>query len=312
MLKYFMTAAALKAFSISTQTKQGYRLLGNTLGQKKRIQAGLSRQYIERAQHILELCERYAALQPGDRLLEIGTGWVHWEATILRLFYDVEITLFDVWDNRHFAAYKHYCRQLAEIIETEFALDQTRSERVRHLLSSLQEARNFEEIYELLNFTYVVNPTGTLDVFADQSFKLLFSSNVLEHVDKAILPGFTKDFQRILQPGGYSLHQIDLGDHLSYYDRKARVKNYLRYDERTWRLYFENDVQYFNRVQKPVWMDLFRQAGLELVEVESVDVDLTAFPIALSYQEIDTQDLCCWTLRVVHTRSPREKEKQAL
>lgn len=312
MLKYYMTAAALKAFSLSPQTKRGYRLLGNTLGQKRRVQAGLSRQYIERAQHILQLCERYVALQPGDRLLEIGTGWVHWEATILRLFYDVEITLFDVWDNRHFAAYQHYCRQLAEIIDVEFALDRVRRERILQLLSALQEASNFEEIYKLLNFTYVVNPSGTLDVFADQSFKLIFSSNVLEHVEKAILPGFTQDFRRILQPGGYSLHQIDLGDHLSYYDRGACVKNYLRYDERTWHRYFENDVQYFNRVQKPAWMEMFCQADLELVEVESVAADLRTLPIAPGYQQIDAQDLRCWTLRVIHTRPMHEREKQTV
>ncbi|HEY0756475.1 MAG TPA: class I SAM-dependent methyltransferase [Ktedonobacteraceae bacterium] len=302
MLKYIMTATALKAFSLSPQTRQGYRFLGNTLGQKKRIQAGLSREYINRAKNILALYDQYLTMQPGARVLEIGTGWVHWEATILRLFYDVEITLFDIWDNRHFEAYKCYCQKLDEIIDSEIELEPARRARVHGLLEEIQNASTFDDIYAILNFTYVVNPQGTLDVFADQSFDLITSSNVLEHVDKAILPAFTQDFYRILKVGGYSIHQIDLGDHLSYYDQRARAKNYLRYDDTTWKRFFENDVQYFNRVQKPLWMEMFQASKLELVNVESVDVDLKALPIAQSYQDINAQDLRCWTLRVVHTR----------
>lgn len=302
MLKYAMTATALKVFSLSPQTRRGYRFLGNTVGQKKRIQNGLDWHYIERAKNILALCEQYQAIQPGDRLLEIGTGWVHWEATIIRLFYDVKITLFDVWDNRHFAAYKYYCQQFAHAVDDEIPLQTAQRERVHTLLTAVQRARSFAEIYTLLDFTYVINPTGTLDVFDDQAFSLLFSSNVLEHVEKKILPAFTRDFYRILQPGGFSFQQIDLGDHLSYYDQGMPVKNYLRYSDKVWQRYFENDVQYFNRIQKPVWMELFRTAGLELVKEESVNVDLGTLPVDQSYQQLNPQDLQCWTLRVVHTR----------
>lgn len=302
MLKYTLTATALKVFSLSPQTKRGYRFLGNTLGQKKRIRAGLSRQYIDRAKHILDLCNRYQAIHPGAHLLEIGTGWVHWEATILRLFYDVKITLFDIWDNRHFSTYKYYCQQLSEIIDDEIPMEAAQRERVHHLLAGIQKAQSFDEIYTLLDFSYVIHPKGTLDMFGDEAFALIFSSNVLEHVDKAILPDFTRDLHRILQPGGYSIQQIDLGDHLSYYDRSAPLKNYLRYTEVTWKRFFQNDVQYFNRVQKPDWMEMFQAAGLKLVEVETSDIDLGALPISANYQQINRQDLCCWTLRVVHAR----------
>src|SRR5712692_650650 len=105
MIKYVTIATMLKMFSISPQTRRIYRLLGNTLGQRRRIQRGLRRAYVNRVKRLLELCEKYSAIQAGDRLLEIGTGWVHWESTVIRLFYDVEVTLFDVWDNRHLEAY---------------------------------------------------------------------------------------------------------------------------------------------------------------------------------------------------------------
>jgi cyclopropane fatty-acyl-phospholipid synthase-like methyltransferase len=303
MIKYVMTAAALKLFSVSPQTKQVYRSLGNTVGQKRRIQRGLDRSRIDRAKRILELCEKYSVIQVGDRLLEIGTGWIHWESTILRLFYDVEITLFDVWDNRHLAAYKHYCKQLERVIDDELEMDTARSERVHGLLQAISKASSFDEIYNLMGFRYVINPNGTLEQFEEESFSLIFSCNVLEHVDKGILPGFIQDFYRLLRPGTYSIHQIDPGDHLAYYDTHASIKNYLRYSDQVWRRYFQNDVQYFNRVQRPQWLELFQKSGFEMVEEELKSANIGAIKVDKSYENLAREDLQCVGMRVVHRKA---------
>lgn len=306
MFKYLMTAAALKAFSTSPRTKRMYRQLGNKLGQKRRIRYGLSRKYIDRAKRMLELCEKHQAIQPGDRLLEIGTGWIHWESTIIRLFYDVEITLFDVWDNRQLEAYKHSFGQLDAIIEQEIDMNAEQRERVHGLLQSITKAASFEEIYDLLGFQYVIDPTGTLKQFQDGYFAAIYSCNVLEHVDRSILPEFVRDFHRLLKPGGYSIHQIDPGDHLAYYDRSVCLKNYLRYSDRMWQRYFENDVQYFNRVQRSDWIRLYNEAGFELIEEESTLTDISTIKVNKSYANLCEQDLKCITLQVVHRKKHEE------
>jgi len=303
MFKYIMTATALKMFSISPQTKQLYRLLGNTLGQSRRIRHGLSSIYVDRAKSILEWCERYHIIQKGDRLLEIGTGWLHWEATIIRLFYDVEITLFDIWDNRQLGVYKNYLAQLEEIIDRELDMDSIQSERVHKLLRAISKASSFDDIYNLLGFQYVINPSGTLKQFQDESFTVIFSCSVLEHIDRGILPEFVRDFNRLLIPGGYSIHLIDLGDHLAYYDKSVSIKNYLRYSDSVWRRYFENDVQYFNRVQHPEWLDFFQKAGFEVMEEESLLADIGTIKVNRSCTYLGKQDLQCKTLRVVHRKS---------
>src|SRR6516225_8527213 len=123
MIRYLAVAAALKFFSISSHTKRAYRILGNTLGQRIRAAGGLQSWYLLNAKKVLELIERHHAIRNGDRLLEIGTGWAHWEATVIRLFYDVEITLFDTWDNRQLQSYKRYFGLFEEVIDTELALD---------------------------------------------------------------------------------------------------------------------------------------------------------------------------------------------
>lgn len=258
--------------------------------------------YVQRARELLELCEKHRVIQPGDRLLEVGTGWVHRESTILRLFYDVEVTLFDVWDNRQLAAYKHYFQQFEQVMDQELQLSNDQGERAHRLLQKIAAAQSFEEIYAALNFKYVINPAGTLEQLPEGAFSLVFSCSVLEHVGAQILPACVQSYARLLKPGGHSIHLIDLQDHLSYYDRRAPLKNYLRYSDIAWRRYFENEVQYFNRVQRSEWLELYQQAGLVLEEEIPVFGDLSTLLIDEKYRHFDPQDLACLTLWVVHRK----------
>ncbi len=302
MIKYVMTAAALKSFSFSPQTKRMYRLLGNIVNQRTRIREGLNTYYLDRAKRILELCERHHAIEKGDRLLEVGTGYVHWESMIIRLFYDIQITMFDVWDNRYFRAFKKYFKQLDEIIDREMDLETMQSEQIHDMLRSLLKASSFEEIYDLLELQYVINPSGTLKDFQNESFAAIFSCDVLEHVDRSILRQYIQDSHRLLKPGGYSIHKIDITDHLYYYDTSVSLKNYLRYSNKAWRQFFENDVQYINKVQRSDWLDLFHKAGFELVEEESIYADIGTTEVDRDYKNLSKQDLECVTLTIVHRK----------
>jgi hypothetical protein len=302
MIKYIALAAALKCFSASPQAKWVYRQLGNTLGQKRRIRHGLDMFRVDRVRKLLKICENHGAIKNGDRLLELGTGWIHWESTIIRLFYDVEITLFDVWDNRQLEAYKRYFGLFGEVIDKEFDLDAVQSRRVHGLLQTIASANSFDEIYSALNFSYVIDPSGALTQFQDQTFSLIFSCSVFEHFNRESLPTSIKELHRLLKPGGYSIQMIDLGDHLAYYDRSVCRKNYLRYSDKVWKLFFQNDVQYFNRVQPPEWLSYFRGAALELVEEDMQPLDIDSIKIDKKYANLDKKDLRCGVLTVVHQR----------
>src|SRR5581483_803101 len=140
MTKYWMVAWAAKAFSMTPGTRRLYRRLGNVVLQRQRLQAGLPPRYVERARRLIQICEKYQVVKPGDRVLEVGTGWVHWEATILRLFYDVKLTLFDVVDNHLLSVYKEYLQELDRVIDRELALSPSQSERVHPLLRALYSA----------------------------------------------------------------------------------------------------------------------------------------------------------------------------
>lgn len=304
MIRYVTAAAALKLFSAGPLMRGLYRQLGNVGGARQRIRQGLPSSYVERALRFKRLCEEHGAIGNGMRLLELGTGWAHWESTFIRLFYDVEAALFDVWDNRQLEAFQCYFGELEAHLDGEIELDAAASPRAHDLLRAIAAASTFDELYRLLGFQYVVDPGGSLRHFEDGSFDLVFSFNVLEHVQAGILSQFTLDMAGLLKPGGYAIHQIDLGDHLAYYDPAVSVKNYLRYSDTAWKRCFENEVQYFNRVQRPEWLHLFQSAGLVLVEEHLVTGDIGGIAVDGTYAHLDRQDLGCTALTVVY-RKPR-------
>jgi hypothetical protein len=304
MMRYMSAAAALKMVSIAP-ARPLYRRLGNRVGARRRASSAIDAQpsnYLGRAKRVLDLAKEHRLVTDGARLLEIGTGWVHWEATILRLFYDLEATLVDVWDNRQLAAYKAHLSEIDRYINTGLGMDRTRSRHAHALVAKMLAARSFNELYETAGFTYLVDPTGTLDCLPDASFDFIVSSTVLEHVRRETLPTFLKNTERILRDGGRSYHAIDLGDHLSYYDPKAHPKQYLAYGERTWKLLFENRVQYFNRLQLPEWLSLFAQTDLTLVTCTQASRPLQGLRVARQFRRFSHDDLGVETVALIHEK----------
>jgi SAM-dependent methyltransferase len=301
MIKYLAVAWALKLFSISSHTKKLYRFLGNTVGARKRAKAGLPESYIDRARSLLGIFQKYNMAHEGAKLLELGTGWVHWESTAIRLFYNAKITLFDVWDNREFPAFKVYFSEFLNAFDNEIKIPPSMREPARKLLETIISLNSFSQVYELLGFQYVVEPTGTLRNLEHNAYDACFSCNVFEHIDSAIVSDYIKELYHLLKPGGYSFITIDISDHLANYDPGVCRKNYLKYSDAVWKLCFENYVQYFNRIQRDEWLSMFNQAGFELLEEESVSQPIRA-RINKKYECLDRKDIECTTLSIVHRR----------
>src|SRR5438477_1702117 len=134
MVKYITTAVALKCFSSSPWMRSFYRNLGNSVGNKRRSSGVMPDYYPERVKRMLRLQRQNNIVRNGDRILELGTGWLHWEALTLRLFYDVEAVLFDVWDNRQLGGLKNYVRQLGAMLNNGFELSTVELNRAQPLI----------------------------------------------------------------------------------------------------------------------------------------------------------------------------------
>lgn len=296
MLKYRTVALALKAFSVSPATRALYRTVGNRYGGLGRAKNNIPDYYFSRVERNLRWCTKYCPLQPDDMLAELGTGWVHWEALTLRLFYDFRAELYDVWDNRQFEALRSFLRQLRTRFGQDGYLREYDCERAAWLIGRIEQMAGFEELYKLLGFRYEVDPGGKMEMLPTGRFRAVVSAGVMEHIDAAIAPAFVENTARILMPGGITAHGINIGDHLSYYDMTMNKKEYLRYSDRAWKFWCSNGVQYINRIQRNQWLRMFEEAGLQLLEEDSTYTDVSKLKIASPYQSLSKQDLECITL----------------
>jgi cyclopropane fatty-acyl-phospholipid synthase-like methyltransferase len=285
MIRYGMAALALKTFSANGATKQLYRWIGNRFGAKRREAIDLE-VYVQRGNLLADLYRRHAALEPGEQLLELGTGWMHWYAVYLRLFFDVRVATLDIWDNRQFMAFKACFSRLRERLDGEPLPPPHRA-----LLDRVLASTSFEEAYATLGFEHVIVPDGSIARFGDGAFGSVFSMHVLEHVQRSAVPGLLRHMHRVLKPGAVTVHQIGIDDHLAHYDRGASRKQYLAYSDWLWGFMFENEVQYFNRLQMSDWIREFQAAGFEVLDLHAEKTSLERLRISPAFGRYSKEDL---------------------
>jgi SAM-dependent methyltransferase len=298
MIRYALAAAALKAFSLNDATRGMYRRIGNTVGSRRRQRADLNAQnYLTRGNLLVGLLRKHAGLTAGDHVFELGTGWMHFYAIYVRLFFDVRTTTFDVWDNRQFDALMAAIAKLRRHFEKGSGPAAAIA-----TLDRVLTARTLEDVYGTLNFTHVIVPDGSLAQFDDSAFAASFSMHVLEHVRRDAVPGLIGHMFRILRPGAVTIHQIGIDDHLAHYDRVASPKQYISYSDRVSSTLFENGVQYFNRLQMSDWITAFQNAGFVLVHKDVETTDLDGLTVSPSFAHYLREDLACTILTVAFRR----------
>ena len=299
MVKYNLAALALKGFSSCEPARSLYRDLGNWLGARKRATGKMPSYYFECLERNVAMCLKYGPLRADDVVLELGTGWVHWDALTLRLFFDFQAVLYDVCDNRQLSALKGFVRQLEERFDQKGFLEGCDFDRARSLIRKIKDVNTFDDLYGMLGFRYVVDRSGLMECLPRDTFRVAISGGVLEHIPAATAPQFVSNMASLLVRGGLGIHYINIADHLYYYDRSVSPKHYLTYSESQWKIWRENGVQYINRIQRSDWLRMFNQAGFSLVEERSSYADLTGLRIHPRYQSLSRKDIECTNLDLV-------------
>lgn len=90
------------------------------------------------------------------------------------------------------------------------------------------------------------------------------SVETLEHIPKGDIAAILKELRRIMRPDGLVLMQIDYGDHFKGFDPSISSFNFLTYSEEDWAP-FQSRFQYVNRLRHSEYLELFREAGFQLL-----------------------------------------------
>ncbi len=301
MLSYYATALALKAFSINGYSEQLYRSLGNARNAIK-SETEIAVKYYFRTPIFLETLRRHNVLKPGIKALEIGTGFVHWEALVLRNEIPCDVQLYDIWDNRTYHRFQSYARHLANPqVRERLGLSVPENQKMMEEVLALPD---FDAVYRRLGFDYKLDPSGLLQGVDDTAFDLVVSSDVGEHLRREDIPAIIRGSFEVLKPGGWAFHQVCLVDHLRIYAGSTHPKQYLSFSKAHYARYLNNGVQYINQVQVPEWKAMFEGAGFEIAALDRIGTaDLTGLSIHPDWSGISEEDLSC-TVVVFMVRKP--------
>lgn len=305
VISYYSVAWSLKLFSVNDLTKRFYRWLGN-LRNAVREETSIAGKYYFRTPAFLDMLRRHDVCTPGMNAFELGTGFVHWEAMMLRMEVNCTVTLYDVWDNRTFNRFQSYLCQLTDNdVRNRLQVGNAISDVA---LDGTASVANFEAAYRRLGFDYRLDPSGLLTGVKNDAYDLVVSSDVGEHLSLEDIPDIIERTYDILKPGGWVYHQIVLADHLKIYAHSVHPKQYLSYSKEHYARYLNNGVQYINQVQIPEWRALFEKAGFEIVEVDRVSTsDLSAIDIHPDWRDVAEDDLACTVVQFL-LRKPNDAD----
>lgn len=104
----------------------------------------------------------------------------------------------------------------------------------------------------------------------DSAIDIVWSKSVLEHVRDPYR--LSKEFYRVLKPGGLMCHIIDLRDHMTLANGKDWLR-FLKYSDKLWNLMMSNRTSWCNRTPESGWKDIFISSGFNILEWNTIKMD---------------------------------------
>jgi hypothetical protein len=127
----------------------------------------------------------------------------------------------------------------------------------------------------------------------DSSIDIVFSTVVLEHIDREIIRELYAEFGRIGKEDAIMSHYIGLEDQYCGFDSSITPFNFLRYSDKEWARY-NNPMIPLTRLRLTDHRSLVEESGFTLRHEESIFGDLEelkSVPLAKKFEGYPTQDL---------------------
>ena len=182
-------------------------------------------------------------------ILEIGSGWLPLLAYFLKIEGKADkVYTYDI--NKHYQQ-----KNLDKCYEYMSAHYKTNIE--------LTDKGGFKlpDFIEYHPFTNVINAELSTDI------DVVVSRFVLEHVTPGDLVAINEKLYNSLPDNVYILHLISPSDHRAHSDGSISLYDFLKYSKKEWDR-IQTKFDYHNRLRLPNYLDIFKNAGFEVVYVE--------------------------------------------
>ena len=200
-------------------------------------------------------------------------------------------------------------REIPSIAEAAGAYAGVCEAKRAHLRASLSTGATLHDASEsCIDYRAPADPTAT--ELPQHAVDVVFSNSMLEHFPLVTLDKIFAESWRVLRPGGVVFHSVNCGDHYAYTDPSVGQLHYLQYSERQWRLLWNNDLQYQNRLRAIDFINLARKHDFEIVrDTTKVDparlAELRALPrVAREFRGYSPEELCVTTVDFVARKVP--------
>lgn len=175
---------------------------------------------------------------------------------------------------------------------------------VRRPEGSIRRDSLEQDLKDRFGITYLAPADARALQVADDSFDLITTTSVFEHIPAETIPAILRECFRVLKPGGIMVHIIDYSDHYAHSDGSINNYNYLQFTADQWRRY-NPDIHYQNRMRSNFYLEEFKQAGFSVLskrEWSGDPAELKAVPVAPDFRGLDTSELLVLGMEIVLTK----------
>jgi hypothetical protein len=160
---------------------------------------------------------------------------------------------------------------------------------------NLSNCKSLEDVLSTCRGSYGTSGFKSLQKIPSESADFIFSTAVLEHVEKNQVYSTLKELHRICKKDGICVHVVDLRDHLS------GSLNHLKIPESLWETTGMN-ANFINRLLYPDFIALFKKAGFSIIEIKkrrwrSLPIPKECF--AAPYRNFSEDDLSVRSFTIV-------------
>jgi hypothetical protein len=221
---------------------------------------------VEQSNHHMAAWEQFRAKDGAPpRVLEVGTGWF---PLVPLLMYASGADLVQSFDVRQLTTPARIRAAAAAVASRGESLsERATADRIDRLraLGDATDAELGERLREM-RVSFHTGRVSSSSVTAD-SFDLAISDNTLEHIPARQIHELCVALAGAIGTGGVIDHYVDASDHYAHFDRSITEYNFLRWDDRAWKL-INNRLLYQNRLRQGDYTAALERAGLRVVASE--------------------------------------------